>query len=586
MAPSPDIAFHFPRTKPAKSFRNLNTRRSLVCVLCGLLVLQVCHAQSSDPACDDLHARGIACSTTPNVIGPWMYAAQVTTSWSPNYKHTSASEAIRAGEASILSIYASQTMSCSLKPKGSETSSQGSGRYDYGRFLDVTLVGTYSYDVQCVDTSLGYPTTGVFSRSFTVQAKREVGCETPWTEQNSPVHSTAMCVGLSQPVVRLKELGPEDKDYPRGNRIIEATVTNAANGNAPMGGLTITLDVVTDTTRGGAGRVLSTTYPYQYLPGSSTRAITDSTGKTTATFYWPGSPAPVQRIKGCDLSGQCTGTLDIPLDPSVVIGFFNGVANTRSAAQGSLRRLEAEFGPQYKETPLKYAQFYNQTACDGGFCWEDMAETFEQRSMALNGVFADRWETFWDILAGRHQQDTSLTGRLLNLLGNGSNALLQWLDTTATAVLNQLVNNTLRLMTYFSNSPTAANRADHNTRLWRYADDGNQLLLVAHSQGNLFVNSAYDSLMRFKPEAKARVVHVAPAAPTLRGEHVLADIDLVINALRGTGLSSVPDVNINLPLSKIDPSGHSFEPTYLDKSRAAYARTRGMITSSLDTLTR
>lgn len=338
---------------------------------------------------------------------------------------------------------------------------------------------------------------------------------------------------------------------------------------------------------------------------SADQVYMDNTAITKSVTYYPPAKWSAQQVitiqATCDacvpagtwmypaaVAGQPWDTRRITLaGPSdIVIGFFNGVANTRSAAQGSLRRLEAEFGPQYKETPLKYAQFYNQTACDGGFCWEDMAETFEQRSMALNGVFANRWETFWDILAGRHQQDTSLTGRLLNLLGNGSNALLQWLDTTATAVLNQLLNNTLRLMTYFSNSPTAADRADHNTRLWRYADDGNQLLLVAHSQGNLFVNSAYDALMRFKPEAKARVVHVAPAAPTLRGDHVLADIDLVINALRGTGLNSVPDVNIHLPLSKIDPLGHSFEPTYLDKSRAAYARTRGMITSSLDTLTR
>lgn len=478
--------------------------------------------------------------------------------------------------------------SCSLELRASNTSFQGSGRFDYGRFVDATQVGSYSHDLHCVDTSLGYPVTQLFRHGLAVSAKRLVGCEPPLREVRN--FGTALCVGLSQPVVRLKNLGPAnplERGLPRAAQVIEATVTNAANGNAPMGNTTITLDVVTDTAKGDAGRLLSTAYPSQHLPGPSTRAITDSTGKTTATFSWPQSlrPAPVQRIKGCDLSGRCTGTLDIPLNPSIVIGFFNGVSNTEDAAQKSLDRLRREFGPQYKETPLKYDWFYNQTACSGGFCLEDLAETFEQRSQALNGVFTNRWETFWDILAGRHQQDNSLTGRLLNLLGNGSNALLQWLDTTATAVLNQLVNNTLRLMTYFSNSPTAADRADHNTRLWQYADDGTQLLLVAHSQGNLFVNSAYDALMRFKPEAKARVVHVAPAAPTLRGDHVLADIDLVINALRITGLNSVPDVNINLPLSRGDTSGHSFEPTYLDKSRAAYSRTRGMITSGLDALT-
>jgi hypothetical protein len=80
-------------------------------------------------------------------------------------------------------------------------------------------------------------------------------------------------------------------------------------------------------------------------------------------------------------------------------------------------------------------------------------------------------------------------------------------------------------------------------------------------------------------------VHVAPASPSLRGEVVLADIDLVINALRVTGVNSVPSINVNLPLSKSDPSGHGFEPTYLDTARAAYARTTSRIKASLDALT-
>ena len=80
------------------------------------------------------------------------------------------------------------------------------------------------------------------------------------------------------------------------------------------------------------------------------------------------------------------------------------------------------------------------------------------------------------------------------------------------------------------------------------------------------------------------VVHVAPASPTLRGDHLLTDIDLVINGLRLTGLNSVPDVNINIPMSKIDPTGHGFEPTYLDKARAAYSRTIGMINTGLAAL--
>lgn len=323
---------------------------------------------------------------------------------------------------------------------------------------------------------------------------------------------------------------------------------------------------------------------------SSSIRRTDGAGEFHFT-YFPGSGAQPRTDTVVAECEDCSepARWDIDVRQEVVIGFFNGVANTRKAAEASLYRLEVEFGPQHKGTPLKYDWFYNQTACGEGAlgkpsCLEDVAEVFDQRTTELGGVFATRWETFWDILAGRHQQETSLTGRLVSLLGNGSNALLQWLDASFNAILNQLARDTLKLITLFNDSPTYENRADHMERLWRYADEGHGMVLVAHSQGNLFVNSAFDALKAFKPDAQAQVVHVAPASPTLRGDHVLADIDLVINALRVTGLNSVPDVNISLPLSEVDPSGHGFEPTYLDAARAAYARTRGLIVQSLDAL--
>ncbi|MDM7942771.1 MAG: hypothetical protein QUV35_09085 [Hydrogenophaga sp.] len=306
--------------------------------------------------------------------------------------------------------------------------------------------------------------------------------------------------------------------------------------------------------------------------------------------YVPTQPAsePIEFVASCEHCGNNASWV-VQSRRDIVIGFFNGVANTRDAAQSGMDRLKDEFGSQYKDAQLKYAQFYNQTACGDAWygrfsCLEDLAEVFEQRSQETGGVFVDRWETFWDVLAGRHAQATSFTGRLLGLLGDGGNALLQSLDATASALLNQLARETLKLLTLFADSPTYENRADHMTRLWRHADAGSSLLLVAHSQGNLFVNSAYDALKAAKPDARAEVVHVAPASPTLRGEHVLADIDLVINVLRASGLNSVPGVNIALPPSSADPTGHGLAPTYLDKTRAAYGKTRSLIEQSLGVL--
>lgn len=299
-------------------------------------------------------------------------------------------------------------------------------------------------------------------------------------------------------------------------------------------------------------------------------------------------PGTIPLSFGCsDCENRVETTLQV--QPEIVVGFFNGVANTRHVAQLSMDRLEVEFGKKFYDASLEYDWFYNQTACGKGVlgkvsCLEDVAEVFEQRSHELGGVFVNRWETFWDILSGRHQQPGSITGRLTHLLGAGGHAVLQWLDATANAAINQLAAGTLALLTLFTDSPTQANQAGHLERLTRHADDGARLLLVAHSQGNLFANSAHDALRAARPGVALEVVHVAPASATLRGEHVLADIDLVINSLRLTGLNSVPAANLALPPSTRDATGHGFEPTYLDTLRAAHARTRGLITRSLDIL--
>lgn len=359
----------------------------------------------------------------------------------------------------------------------------------------------------------------------------------------------------------------------------------------------IDIRAVTSDRQGPDNRVSDAKYGYLSLPPMPLTLRVDDNGEYHFKFlphnYFLSRPIQRQTLTVTATCNWCQtpSTWNIHVGPpDVVIGFFNGVANTEVAAQKSLGRLRREFGSQHNEASLKYEWFYNQTACGEGAwgkpsCLEDVAEVFEQRSRELGGVFANRWETFWDILTGRHGEENSITGRLSHLLGAGGNALLQWLDATASAALNQLTASTLKLLTLFSQSPTYENRATHLERLQRYADGGANLLLVAHSQGNLFVNSAYDAILVARPDAVAQVVHVAPASPTLRGDYLLASIDLVINGLRLTGANSVPPANITLPPRIRDATGHGFEPTYLDTARAAYARTRGLIVQSLDTLT-
>jgi len=196
-------------------------------------------------------------------------------------------------------------------------------------------------------------------------------------------------------------------------------------------------------------------------------------------------------------------------------------------------------------------------------------------------VLNNRWEHYWELLAGKHTEGVSLTARLLNGLGNGASALAGLFDATFNAMLGQIFSGYSQML---SNPPIAADVAAQLQKLRGLADEDYSFVLIAHSQGNLFVNSAYDGPRSSHPDTKAGVVHVAPASPTLRGKHLLADIDLVINGLRVQGISTVSPININLPASKSDLSGHTLVGTNLDATRAAREKINGMVQALLGKL--
>lgn len=288
----------------------------------------------------------------------------------------------------------------------------------------------------------------------------------------------------------------------------------------------------------------------------------------------------------CDIcaDGANTATLDIPMAPTL-LGFFNGVWNTRKQAEDGLDKLIKTTDSVKGKQNLAYDLFYNQTGSGKpggtkvGSALTDVAEVFDQRSQELGGVLSNRWETFWDILNAKHASPKSGLGSMLVLLGNKALALAQLVDTAYSAALGKLVGGFASLL---SDPPTAVDLAAHITKLQKYADDGYPVVLVAHSQGNLFVNRAFDSLRASRPAASAKVVHIAPASPTLRGDYALADIDLVINGLRLSGINSVPNVNLTLPTSKQDASGHTLVGTYLDATRQGLDAIKRMIRAAVD----
>jgi len=301
------------------------------------------------------------------------------------------------------------------------------------------------------------------------------------------------------------------------------------------------------------------------------RAYTDPNGDLYCSYTAPDRPT-VHTYKATwaferkeDFS-SAQGTITV-IPPTVVVGFFNGVWNTEEQAGDGLSEIRSLVGPKYRDTLLRYENFYNQTGtANGNTAAQDLAEVFIQRGNELDGVLTERWEHYWELLSGQVRREGSLTQRLLAGLRDGATGLSDLIDSLVSSTLAGFVKGLAQLM---SSPPTAADTAAHLTKLQELADEGHDFVLIAHSQGNLFVNVAYDGLQQSRPLVKASVVHVAPASPTVRGKHVLADIDEVINGLRNFGGWTVQPINLWLNGRGSDLSGHTLVGTYLDAGRGA-----------------
>jgi hypothetical protein len=266
-------------------------------------------------------------------------------------------------------------------------------------------------------------------------------------------------------------------------------------------------------------------------------------------------------------------TTDLCTSKGYTVAYFNGIRTTPDGALDDLAALRDLKGTTLNEEPIQYESFYNQT---GGF-WQDAAEVFEQRAQEIDnsGLLGKRWEYFWEGFGS----DNFFSSKIIEVVPNTANLFSQlYTDITSKAIAGWSY--------LLSNPPTEVDYLSHDTRLNALAIQGQKLMLIAHSQGNLFVNQAYDYIAPKIGTDSVRVVHVAPASPTLRGPYVLANIDVVINGLRAQGVSSVPDNNIDLPLLALraDNFGHSLTQIYLNPDFTARARIVSLISLAMQAL--
>lgn len=269
------------------------------------------------------------------------------------------------------------------------------------------------------------------------------------------------------------------------------------------------------------------------------------------------------------------------------MAYFNGVGNTRLDAQLGLAEISTLYGSEYNNQSIIYEVFYNSTGkgIDGRSVLEDLAEVFVQRSEEFTPNTEARFELFWVMLSGESADAGGIWRRTLDFVTAPFELVYGMMTDFASDVSMELVS---AFSSFLANPPTQTEYAEHNIKLKTLASHGYKLLFVAHSQGNLFVNKAYETALNTASYSSENisVVHVAPASTVVNGPHVLADHDVVINGLRAFGNSTVPPVTANIPLSHVlvDVTGHGFSDTYLARGLETRTQVLGHIDTELSRL--
>lgn len=258
--------------------------------------------------------------------------------------------------------------------------------------------------------------------------------------------------------------------------------------------------------------------------------------------------------------------------------FYNGVFNSYEGAGNSLLLVKDAIGATYgpNNEPVSYQFSYNQSgSLTGGLNWQDLAETFEQRANTIDptGNLARRWDVLWELIRG----EESTINRIV-LAYAGSASLIDGLRSDIRArIVAALAART-------STPPTAADYASSDSRLNDLALQRQKILLVGHSQGNLFLEHGYDHVVGTVGRQSIGVVHVAPATTSTRGSYFLSRSDLVINTLLPQVGGTVLPWNIDMGVYSDDLSGHKFAETYMATRKEARARIVSGMTSALSGL--
>ena len=249
--------------------------------------------------------------------------------------------------------------------------------------------------------------------------------------------------------------------------------------------------------------------------------------------------------------------------------FVNGVLTTTAQATSHLRRVREMVDPGYQ---MRYAGEtltveLNFNPSDG---WLDFFDVFRQKLVEDPSL---SWENFIGWMAGTWQNPNLVFAR--------------------SYLMAYIMPGRLRTAAARANStsyvdPTVIRHADaYRTKL----ASATRVLVVSHSQGNLYTNAAFARLqtMNLGDSVTNGFVSTGVASPAAyvagNGGYVTASTDIVINALRAFSPTTLPATDFSLPtMPEEDPAGHAFSEIYLNPRYKLAARVKSNLLAGLGRL--
>jgi hypothetical protein len=242
---------------------------------------------------------------------------------------------------------------------------------------------------------------------------------------------------------------------------------------------------------------------------------------------------------------------------------INGVVTTPNGAQSNLTRLIQVYGNSHNGHLIAYALAYNPTRGLPTDLYQSMLQVIADFPGATFGDWVASALAGMGVGTVTTEKMRSISQRFAD--ANGFTRPPQYQDQDLADIILSI-------------------RQNHR----RYA----KLLLVPHSQGNLYANLVYDKLTTaplvadFPPQS-VLMAHIANAATTMRtGNHyVTTDKDLVIKAVRwAVPAGSQPNVPVSMTTAFTnDLLGHKFIEVYMGIS-AARTKVINLIRTRLDQL--